>query len=53
MGYWVTAGDFEQGEVLDVTEIANAAAVVFPPGVFAMTAVLGANNTWTVSPGLS
>lgn len=48
--YWITFGMFEQGEVLNITEITNSAAIDFPPGVYAMTATLNADNTWTVEP---
>jgi hypothetical protein len=49
--YWVTAGTYEQGVVLDIEQIGNSAPITFPPGVFAMTAILNPDNTWTVSPG--
>lgn len=46
--YWITFGNYIQGEVLDITNISNPAAVAFPPNVFSMTAILNADNTWTV-----
>jgi rhizosphere induced protein len=49
--YWITFGSFEQGEVLDITEITNSAEIVFPPGVTTMYATLNPNNTWTISAG--
>ena len=49
--YWITFGMFQQGEVLDITEITNSAPISFPPGVYAMTATLNADNTWTVGQG--
>lgn len=48
--YWLTAGTFEQGEVLDVEEITNEISVPFD-GTFSMKAVLDAQNNWTVSSG--
>lgn len=48
--YWVTAGTYEKGEVLDVTEISNAAQIQFPPGIFRVEATFNDNNTWSVSP---
>jgi len=56
--YWIIFGTFEQGEVLDTTlfggnaeaEFTKPAQIVFPPGVFAMTATLNPDNTWTVQP---
>lgn len=48
--YWITFGMYEQGDVMDITEITNSAKVQFPPGVYSMTATLNADNTWTVGP---
>jgi hypothetical protein len=48
--YWVTAGTFATGEVLDSEQLTNTAAVEFPPGVYAMVATLQLDNTWTVQP---
>jgi rhizosphere induced protein len=49
--YWVTAGTFEQGEVLDIGSIlGDSAEIQFPPGVYNMTAILNLDNTWTVKP---
>jgi hypothetical protein len=48
--YWITAGTFTQGMVLDMEEITNEAEVPYD-STFAMRAVLGANNLWTVSDG--
>lgn len=47
--YWIAAGTFTEGEVLDQETITNAAEVAFPANVYAMQAVLAADNTWTVS----
>jgi hypothetical protein len=46
--YWVTAGTFERGQVIDEEQISDKAEVPFPPGVNAMLAILNADNTWTV-----
>jgi hypothetical protein len=48
--YWITFGTFEPGEVLDVGSIAHKAEIVFPKGVFSMTAILHRDNTWTILP---
>ncbi len=48
--YFIAFGDFEQGEVLDIGQINNPAEVAFPPGVFSMTAILNADNSWTITP---
>ena len=49
--YWVTAGTYVQGEVLDPNQLTNSAPIEFPTGVTTMTATLNADNTWTVRPG--
>jgi rhizosphere induced protein len=48
--YWVAAGDFTQGQVLDPNAVTLAVAVPFDPGTTSMTATLNADNTWTVAP---
>jgi hypothetical protein len=48
--YWITFGNFIQGEVLDITEISNSLQVDFPPNVYTMVATLGQDNTWSVAP---
>ena len=49
--YWVTFGSFEQGEVLDITQIVSQSAEIdFPVNVYSMTAILQADNTWLVQP---
>ena len=47
--YWVTAGTFTSGQVLDIEEITNEVGVPFD-GTFTMQAVLDSRNNWTVSP---
>jgi hypothetical protein len=46
--YWITAGTYEQGEVLDVGAISEAAEITFPPNIYQVTAILNQDNTWTV-----
>jgi hypothetical protein len=56
--YWIIFGTFTQGEVLDTSsfaarvdsEFTSPAQLVFPPNVYALTAVLNADNTWTITP---
>ncbi|RLK54615.1 protein rhiA [Actinokineospora cianjurensis] len=48
--YWLTAGTFSAGEVLDIEQITNEAAVPYD-GTFAMTAVLNSKNVWQISSG--
>lgn len=47
--YWLTFGEYTQGEVLNTSEIANMTQISFPPNVYSMKAVLGANNVWSVT----
>ena len=49
--YFVTAGTYEQGQVLDLEQITDSAKIVFPSGVTDMVATFGPDNTWTVQPG--
>lgn len=46
--YWIVAGNFKQGEVLDLKQIENNCRVKFPPNIFAVKATLDANGTWTL-----
>jgi hypothetical protein len=46
--YWIAAGNFSQGQVLDTEKITDAAPVDFDR-TFTRHAVLNANNSWTVS----
>jgi hypothetical protein len=48
--YWVTAGTFAQGQVLDIEQITNELAVPYD-ATFSMQAVLDSQNNWTVSAG--
>lgn len=48
--YYVLAGTFTQGQVLDISETTNAPEVAFPAGVYQMTATLNQDNTWTIRP---
>jgi hypothetical protein len=48
--YWVTAGTFAQGQVLDIEQITNELAVPYD-ATFSMQAVLDSQNNWTVNAG--
>lgn len=48
--YWITFGTFTQGEVVDVESMTNPAEITFPENIYAMTAILNSDNTWTVMP---
>ena len=46
--YWITFGNYTQGQVLDTLSISNAAEIQFPDNVYDMNAILNRNNTWTI-----
>lgn len=48
--YWITFGNYVQGEVMDIGSVNNPAQIQFPPNVYSMTAILNADNTWTIQP---
>jgi hypothetical protein len=50
--YWITFGNYHQGQVMDVGTITKAAKIDFPPNVYAMTATLKPDNTWLVTQGI-
>lgn len=46
--YFIVFGNYEPGEVLDISEMTNTAEIDFPPNVYSMSAILGSDNAWTV-----
>lgn len=46
--YWVTFGNYEKGEVLDIESLTDAAEIIFEPNVYSMKAVLENDNVWRV-----
>jgi len=48
--YWITFGNFDEGEVLDVQSISHKAEIQFQPNIYSMTAILNPDNSWTVKP---
>lgn len=46
--YWIAAGDYKPGEILDIEQIENKCLVKFDPNIFAVKATLKANNEWTL-----
>lgn len=46
--YWVTFGNYRQGQVLDAHSITNAVQLNFPAGVYALTVTLNPDGTYTV-----
>ncbi|MZP29779.1 protein rhiA [Heliobacterium undosum] len=44
--YWITFGNYEQGEVLDLTEITSKAKIEFSPGSYKKAVTLKEDNTW-------
>jgi hypothetical protein len=49
--YGLAAGDYTQGEVIDIEHITDPVAIEFPDGQYVMTATLDGENLWTVTPG--
>ena len=49
--YYITIGNYQQGEILDINEMDNKAEVVFPAGVYSMTATYNEDGTWTITSG--
>ena len=48
--YFLTFGNFLEGEVLDLASITNAVALDFPSRTFSLTVTLNPDNTFTVKP---
>ncbi|GAB3003909.1 hypothetical protein [Saccharothrix stipae] len=48
--YWLTAGTYTHGEVLDIEQISNSVELQYDAG-FEMNAVLRPDNTWSVTTG--
>lgn len=47
--YYLAAGTYSAGEVLDIGSITNPVDLRYPAGVFSKTAILNEDNTWTVN----
>lgn len=48
--YWIAFGNFTEGEILDTETFTKAAEIDFSSGVTNMTAILNADDTWTIEP---
>lgn len=48
--YWITFGNFREGEVLDLRTITNYKKVTYSNNINSMTAILNEDNTWTIQP---
>lgn len=48
--YWITFGNFEPGQVLDIEQVTNKAEIPFPANCYEMKAVLNQDNTWDIIP---
>jgi hypothetical protein len=49
--YWISAGTFTKGAVIDIDVVTDVQPVNFPEGVYIMTATLDNENRWTVTQG--
>lgn len=47
--YWITFGDYHKGQVMDVNIATETAKIAYPKNIYAMTATLNEDNTFTVS----
>ena len=47
--YWISFGEYSQGEVLDITRITNKALLEFKPNVYSLTATLSQDNSWEIT----
>ena len=47
--YWITFGNFEPGEILNISEITNAQRIEFNPGVFSVNVTLNMDYTWSIT----
>lgn len=46
--YWITFGEYTQGEVISLKAVHDPAHIIYPSNVTSMTAILNADNTWTI-----
>jgi len=51
--YFVTAGSYSQGQVLDTSSLANSAELDFSAGDVSVTATYNPDGTWTIRPSPS
>lgn len=49
--YWLTFGNYQQGQALDVYGMGESVEVSFPGNVYDMRVTLNPNNTFTVTQG--
>jgi hypothetical protein len=48
--YWVLFGDYEEGEILDTTQVTDSAVKLQYKGTKVMNVEFTGNNTWNVLP---
>ncbi|HEX3029736.1 MAG TPA: protein rhiA [Clostridia bacterium] len=46
--YWIAFGNYQPGQVLDITQINNQQKLEFGPGVYSLSATLYKNNSWDI-----
>ncbi|MDP9604741.1 UNVERIFIED_ORG: hypothetical protein J2W38_004542 [Variovorax paradoxus] len=44
--YFLAYGDYQEGDVIDASSINNPLELRYPPGVYALTTTLNADDTW-------
>ncbi len=48
--YFIAYGNYQKGEVIDVSAVNNPLELVYPTGVYSLTTTLNVNGTWDTSP---
>jgi hypothetical protein len=51
--YYIDAGQYVKGQMVDGTSVTSFQPLVYGNGVYALTATLAADNTWSVKPSSS
>jgi rhizosphere induced protein len=46
--YWIAFGNYQAGQVLDVSGICDRTEIFFPANVTSMTAILNVDGSWTI-----
>lgn len=49
--YFITMGNYQMGQVLDTSSVAYSTEIVFPEGIYSLTATYNADGSWTITPG--
>lgn len=50
--YWITFGNYTEGEVIDLNQVTETAKIVFPLNVYSVSMTLQEDNTWSTPVSL-